>query len=487
MKPGLEFALGTAPPSQLVDQTVLLQAAEAGPTVVVLDDDPTGTQTVTALPILTRWEADDLRWAFEQGGTGFCILTNTRSLSVVDARARNASVLEAVHAAAAGRLYVIISRGDSTLRGHHVDEIDEACRTLARVGWGSVDAVLVVPAFPDAQRVTIDSIHWIFENGAWLPAGDSSFAGDATFGYSSSDLREFIAERSYGTLRADEVDRITLDEVRGDPFELVDAIASVSGGRHLVIDAADENDLRSIALAAMRAESRGRRLLYRTSPGLLRPRLAQLPQPPLSTTEVGAAVARAHPATKHGLVVVGSHVPLSSRQLGDLLAHDSSVREIMIDVPTLMRSPNPAAILARIVHYAVTVLADEDVVLSTSRERIDGVDGDDSLRIARVVSGALVTVTREVLRRAQPAFLIGKGGITSSDLATAAVGLRRATILGSLLPGMVSIWQSGDPSLDGVAATPYAVFPGNVGGDEALTQAVAAFRAGANSIGYVSR
>ncbi|QYF74001.1 four-carbon acid sugar kinase family protein [Cryobacterium sp. PAMC25264] len=480
---GLEAALAAAPRSRSVDQEELRRAAEAGPTIVVLDDDPTGTQTVTDLPILTRWEAGDLHWAFEQPGTGFCVLTNSRSLSAPDARALNASVLESVHTAAAGRPYAVISRGDSTLRGHHIDEIDEACGTLARVGWGSVDVVVVVPAFPDARRVTVDSMHWIFDGGAWLPAGESSFAADATFGYTSSDLREFTEERSHGTRPAHDVDQITLAKVRGDPLELVELIVRVSGGRHVVIDAADENDLRGIALAAMRAEARGRRLLYRSSPGLLRPRLAQERQAPLTSAAVAAAVARARPATRHGLVVVGSHVPLSSRQLAHLVANDAHVHQVVIDVPALVRGSDPAAVLGEMVQSAVEALADGDVVISTSRERVDGADGADSLRIARAVSEALVTITREVLRRARPAFLIGKGGITSSDLATAAVGLRRATILGSLLPGMVSVWQSGDAGLDGVAATPYAVFPGNVGGDDALTQAIAAFRAGANSIG----
>ena len=481
--PALETLLAAAPPSSAVDPAVVLAAAERGATVVVLDDDPTGTQTVTALPIVTRWEVDDLRWAFDQNTVGFCVLTNSRSLSAADARARNRSVIEAVHAAADGRRYVLISRGDSTLRGHHVDEIDEAVATLARVGWGDVDAVLVVPAFPDARRITVDAVHWIFDHTAWLPAGDSSFALDATFGYRASDLRAFTEERSHGALAAGQVEHIDLEQVRGDPEALLERIESITGGRHVVVDAVDENDLRRICLAALRAEERGRRLVYRTSPGLLRPRLGQSPHPPLSAAMVGAAIRRARPTTRHGLLVVGSHVPLSSRQLDHLLSTDTDVQHIVIDVPDLVHGADPAALLADLVHGTVSALSVSDVVLSTSRQRVDGTDGDDSLRIARTVSDALVSTTREVLRLAAPSFLIGKGGITSSDLATGAVGLRRATILGSLLPGMVSVWQSDDPPLADVSATPYAVFPGNVGADDALSQALAAFRAGVNSTG----
>jgi len=481
--PTLRAALASFPPSRVVERDVLRAAAVRGATVVILDDDPTGTQTVDDLPIVTAWQPSDLEWAFERASTGFCVLTNSRSLNASDARARNAEVVAAVETAAAGRPYTVISRGDSTLRGHHIEEIDEVVRSLAGVGWGEVDAVLVVPAFPDARRITVDSTHWVVDGGDYVPAAESSFARDATFGYASSDLREFTEERSAGAHPASTVERITLDVVRGDPALLVAAIEAVGDGRHIVVDAADENDLRCISLAALDAEAHGHRLLYRSSPGLLRSRLGQSPHPPLGESDVAAAVSRARAATAHGLVVVGSHVPLSTRQLSHLVAHDPGVEHLVLDVRSLLDPLGAQDAIDDTVRLASAALAHSDVVLSTSRERVDGTDGDDSLRIARAVSRAIVAVTAGILRLARPAFLIGKGGITSSDLATDAVGLRRATILGSLLPGMVSVWQSGDPTLDDVSGIPYAVFPGNVGSDDSLAQAVAAFRAGANSIG----
>ncbi|HEV7948879.1 MAG TPA: nucleotide-binding domain containing protein, partial [Glaciihabitans sp.] len=248
-------------------------------------------------------------------------------------------------------------------------------------------------------------------------------------------------------------------------------------------DALDENDLRRIALAGLAAESIGRRLLYRTSPGLLRARLGQEPHPPLEQGELRAAILRAKPATEHGLVVVGSHVPLSSRQLADLLRTDHTIEHVVLDVPSLLEPATAQRTIADLIDLATVALRTHDVVLSTSRERIDGADGDASLHIARRVSMAIVTVTAEIVRRARPSFVVGKGGITSSDLATGAIGLQRATILGSVLPGMISLWQSGDPGLSGASPTPYAVFPGNVGDDSALTRVVSAFRAAAKSTG----
>jgi uncharacterized protein len=47
--------------------------------IIVLDDDPTGTQTVADVPVLTSWTVDDLRWALCQDSAVFFVLTNTRS------------------------------------------------------------------------------------------------------------------------------------------------------------------------------------------------------------------------------------------------------------------------------------------------------------------------------------------------------------------------------------------------------------------------
>ena len=58
-----------------------LDEIRASRRLVVLDDDPTGTQCIADLPVLTRWEVPDLRWALQQPTTGFFVLTNTRSLS----------------------------------------------------------------------------------------------------------------------------------------------------------------------------------------------------------------------------------------------------------------------------------------------------------------------------------------------------------------------------------------------------------------------
>lgn len=473
--------LRRARPSRAVADDALRDAVDRGARVIILDDDPTGTQSVSGLPVVTEWRPSDLAWAFEQEGRGICVLTNTRSLEPAEARIRNAEALASVHAAAQGEPYAIISRGDSTLRGHYAHEIDVVQSSLRDNGWGAVNAVLLVPAFPDAGRITVDAVHWVQEGGVFTPAGASSFARDATFGYEASDLRDWIEEQSNGVIRAADVAVIPLALVRSGHSELVAAIMAHGAGAHVVIDAVDDNDLRCIALAAIAAEELGHKIVYRTSPGLLRARLAQPSPEALPREIVAAAIAASRPATTHGLVVVGSHVPLSSRQLAHLVSTDAGVEHLVLDVSSLLAQSDSKEVTSALVERAAQLLRGRDVVISTSRARVDGADPSESLRIAREVSSALVEVTRALLARSRPSYLIGKGGITSSDLATRGVGLTRATIRGSLLPGLISIWQGADGMT--TFSTPYAIFPGNVGTDSSLSDAVAAFRAAANSTG----
>jgi len=83
-----------------------LDEIRVGRRLVVVDDDPTGTQCVADRPVLTRWSVPDLQWAFQQPTTGFFVLTNTRSLSEADAAERNREIVQDL-AAAAQQLFLI--------------------------------------------------------------------------------------------------------------------------------------------------------------------------------------------------------------------------------------------------------------------------------------------------------------------------------------------------------------------------------------------
>jgi uncharacterized protein YgbK (DUF1537 family) len=173
---------------------------------------------------------------------------------------------------------------------------------------------------------------------------------------------------------------------------------------------------------------------------------------------------------------VGSHVGLTSRQL-DELRRRGQIAEIELDVPTLLdpaqRDEHVRAIGAR----AVQLLGDPDrtadVVIRTSRALVTGSDAQHSLAIARAVSDALVATVQHIVAAIRPAFVVAKGGITSSDTATAGLSITRAWARGTLLPGIVSLWEPVSGPAQGI---PFVVFAGNVGDDQALADVVSTLR-----------
>lgn len=427
------------------------------PRLVVLDDDPTGTQTVQDVPVLTSWSADDLAWGLGQGRPGCFVLTNTRSLTPGAAASRVREVAEAALAAAGTTELAFVSRSDSTLRGHFPLETDVLAGVL-RTHGRPAGGLLLAPGYVDAGRITLDGVHWIADVDGLTPVGDSEFALDATFGYRSSRLADWVAEKRGGQAPVVEVPLAT---VRAG-LEPLRAAMAAAGGAVLVPDAVTDDDLRAVVLAQLELESTGSLLLVRSGPSYVRARLGQAAQRPIPDDRLARLVGHG----VAGLVVVGSHVGRTTRQLERLRAR-VPLTEVELDVARVVEDADAAVAAAR-----EAVLAAEDgalVVLSTSRTRVTGDDGEASLAIARAVSASLVAVVSEVVQRRRPAFVVAKGGITSSDVATEALGIRRAWARGTLLPGIVSLWE---PVQGPAAGLPYVVFAGNVGDDDALAAVV---------------
>jgi len=451
---------------------VAASVAAAPRVLVVLDDDPTGTQSVSGLPVLLRWEESDFRWAFApragRAPAAVYVLTNTRSLDAAEAEARNReAVTHALAAAAAtGTTLGFVSRSDSTLRGHYPLEPDVIAATLhERIGQ-TVDGVVIVPAFPDAGRITIGGVHYVRTKGALTPVGETEFARDATFGYVHSDLAGYVEEKSAGRFTAADVIVLDLNTVRGPSEGIADALAAATDSTPIVVDIVTENDLRSLALGLAEAESRGKRLLYRVGPPFVRARIGQDEHGELSGDE---AFAGTSPAAGGGLIVVGSHVGVTTRQLEVLTGEHHSARIVELQVEALLDESLARDHVAAAAAAVVAGLADADVILHTSRLLVKTGDPAESLRIARTVSTAIVDVVRQTLEARPPRFVIAKGGITASDVAARGLGIRHAMVRGPMLPGIVSLWEPMDGPAQGI---PYVVFAGNVGDERSLLDVV---------------
>jgi uncharacterized protein YgbK (DUF1537 family) len=466
--------------SDLTAEVVAAAAADAR-RLVVLDDDPTGTQSVADVPIITEWREPDLRWALRQPVGGFYVLTNTRSLGPARAAARNREVLTALASVATelGVPVALVSRSDSTLRGHFPLETDVLGEELAARFGQPVDGVLLIPAYIDAGRITVDSGHWVRTPDGFIPAGASEFAADVAFGYAASDLRAFVEEKSDGRWPRATVARLTLEDLRTAGVEHVTRrLSNLRGGQPMVVDAACDEDLRIVALAAMRAEQRGKTFVYRTGPSFVRNRLGQRAHPPLSddalAAMIGARVTGAgRTRARGGLVLVGSYVGLTTVQLLQLAGLEL-LTELELDVLALLVANDPISLVESLAARAARALEEGDVVVRTSRA-VARDPSESSLTTHARVSDALVETVRAITARVTPRWIVVKGGITSSDVATRGLGIRRAWARGTLLEGIVSLWQ---PAAG--VTPPYVVFAGNVGDDGALRRVVQRLRIAAD-------
>jgi uncharacterized protein YgbK (DUF1537 family) len=469
-------------PARLVADSVAASSEVSPRVLVVLDDDPTGTQSVANLPVLTRWEVADFDWAFAYEVNGqrqraVYVLTNTRSLDPAEAAARNEEVVRNALAAAASADPALrlsfVSRSDSTLRGHYPLEPDVIAATVTAVNGETTDGVVIVPAFPDAGRVTIGGVHYMRgtgdDAGKLTPVAETEFAKDASFGFANSEMAKYVEEKSQGRFPADSVIVLDLDIIRAstDPNisakAIADAIDAATDSTPIVADIVTENDLRALSLGLEEAERRGKKLLYRVGPPFVRARIGQEIRTELSGEE---AYAGNTPSEAGGLIVVGSHVGVTTRQLKVLTEQHSAARIVEIDVEKLL-GEDADSHLDQTVDTVVDALHGGDVIVHTSRLLIKTDDAAESLRIARTVSAAVVAVVNRTLKTFPPRFVIAKGGITSSDVAAHGLEIRHGIVRGPMLPGIVSLWEPVDGPAKGI---PYIVFAGNVGDDESLAQ-----------------
>ena len=266
-------------------------------------------------------------------------------------------------------------------------------------------------------------------------------------------------------MTAADVATISLADLRtAGPERVTQQLLALPKGAVCVVNAAGYRDVEVFVAGLLAAEAKGKRYLYRTAASFVRVRAGLAPRPLLTADEMTAAGA----GENGGLLIVGSYVPKSTQQLNALL-RTARVRHVELDVPSLLAANSRAQEIDRATRLVDQAIGQgEDVALATSRELITGADAEANLTIGQSVSDALVAVANGVMH--QPRFLLAKGGITASDIATAALNVTRAQVLGQILPG-VPVWRLGSESR--YPGMPYIVFPGNVGDDDALNRSLA--------------
>jgi uncharacterized protein YgbK (DUF1537 family) len=429
--------------------------------IIVLDDDPTGSQTVHSCLLLTRWDVATLKQGLQDDAPLFFVLTNTRGMSADQAAAVTREVcinlkqaLDELTRAGTPINPLLVSRSDSTLRGHYPVETDIIAEQL-----GPFDAHFLVPAFFEGGRITRDSVHYLMVNGAPVPVHETEFARDSVFGYSHSYLPDYVEEKTGGRIRAEQVERFLLDDVRGDSLQ---RLMGLQGNVCCAVDGETQDDLNHFCRQLMSAAAQGKRFLFRSGASLLTA-LAQLPAQPV-------AAAAMHSYTRGGragAVLVGSHVSKTTQQLQELLKMPG-VAAIEIDVERI--ESQRETLLAAISDQAAQLHADGVTpVIFTSRTEKTFADQATRLAFGATVSAFLMDVVRGL--PATLGFLISKGGITSNDVLSSALALRTSRVLGQILPGCSVVRCP--PDHPRFADLPVVIFPGNVGDEHAVARAYA--------------
>jgi uncharacterized protein YgbK (DUF1537 family) len=272
-----------------------------------------------------------------------------------------------------------------------------------------------------------------------------------------------VSEKYQGKIPPDEVESISIEDLRvGGPEVTQAKLMGFHDGQICIVNAASYRDLEVFVLALLGAEAHGKHFLYRTAASFVRIRGGIQPQPLLVGKDFAPYIGKGP-----GLIVAGSYIQKSTAQIV-AVRQLAGVESIEVQVPELLAEGSRQSEIAR-VEAAINDQLQEgkDTLVYTSRTLMTGSTKDGSLSIGRMVSNALVEIVRRL--KEKPGWMIAKGGITSSDIATRGLNMRRALVLGQAIPG-VPVWLTGPESRwPGLV---YVVFPGNVGNQNAIVEMV---------------
>ena len=450
-----------------MDQLLQKEISANQKKIVVLDDDPTGVQTVHDISVYTDWTKDSIRQGFQEKNNLFYILTNSRGFTQDETTLAHNEIAANVDAVAKelGKEYIFISRSDSTLRGHYPLETEILRANYEKNTGCIIDGEILCPFFKEGGRFTIDDVHYVRYGNELIPANETEFAKDKTFGYRAATMPEYVEEKTKGAYPARNVVCISLDEIHRMAIdEIEQKLLHVQGFNKIIVNAVDYADLKVFCIALYRAMAKGKVFMFRTAAAIVKVMGGISDQPLL---ERGQMV-RAN-ELHGGIIVVGSHTEKTTRQL-EALKQLSDIRFVELDATKVTEAGGLEKEVERCLALEEAWIRDgKTVCCYTSRALITADTGnkEDELRLSVRISDAVQSLVGGL--SVIPKFVIAKGGITSSDVGTKALGVKRANVLGQIEPG-IPVWQTGAESK--FPGIPYVIFPGNVGEDTTLRYAV---------------
>ncbi len=434
---------------------------------VVLDDDPTGVQTVHDISVYTDWTVESMKKGFMDDNKVFYILTNSRGMTEAETTKIHHEIIDAVAQAAAetGKNYQFISRSDSTLRGHYPLETELLKEGVEKSGK-TVDGEVLFPFFKEGGRFTIDNTHYVKYGDELVPAAQTEFAKDKTFGYTHSSIPEYVEEKTKGAYKAENVTCIALEDLRALNIDrITEQLTNVKDFNKVCVNAIDYCDVKAFCIALYRAMAAGKSFMFRTAAGFVKVVGGVTDIPLLTRKEMVVKE-----TDNGGIVVVGSHTAKTTAQLEELLKLENVVpvefkSSLVLDGDEAFYNE-----VKRCVAEEEKIIASGKTAVCFTERKLLTVENDTKesalIRSVKISDGVQRLVGDLSIT---PAFVIAKGGITSSDVGTKALKVKCANVMGQIKPG-IPVWQTGSESR--FPQTPYVIFPGNVGEVTTLREAV---------------
>ena len=457
--------LPTVPDEMVVNELLAKELQDFNKKIIVLDDDPTGVQTVHGISVYTDWSAESIEAGFAEENSMFFILTNSRGFTAAETEQAHKEIANVIQHTAEkqNKEFIIISRGDSTLRGHYPLETEVLKETVEAQSDMQFDGEVIMPFFKEGGRFTINNIHYVQDEHALVPAGETEFAKDRTFGYKSSHLGEWAEEKSNGAFKAEDAVYLSLESIRDlDIDGLVSQLMAVKDFNKIIVNAVEYVDAKVVVIALIRALKAGKHFMFRSAAALTKI-IGGVSDKALLTKE---ELMKDH-SDHGGLIMIGSHVKKTTEQF-EALQTCNFIEFIEFDVHLVLYPDKFEAEIQRIIETSEQLIRKgQTVAVYTKRERLDLGENkkEEELKLSVKISDAVTSIVKRL--EVRPSFIIAKGGITSSDIGTNGLSVKRATVAGQIKPG-IPVWLTGSESkFPGIA---YVIFPGNVGSRTTLKE-----------------
>lgn len=452
---------------KVVDELLAKELLELNKKIIVLDDDPTGVQTIHDISVYTDWSKESIEKGFVEENSMFFILTNSRGFTAVETEKAHKEIALNITEVAKklNKDFIVISRSDSTLRGHYPLETKVLKETIEANSEVKYNGEVLMPFFKEGGRFTVENVHYVQYDEYLVPAGETEFAKDRTFGYTKSQLGEYIEEKTNGEFKASNTTYISLQDIRNLAIDsITEQLLKVDNFNKVAVNAVDYVDVKIVTIALIRAIKAGKNFMYRSAAALTKVIGGVSDKGLLTRDELIK-----EETNNGGLIVVGSHVQKTTEQLEELKKVDF-IEFIEFNCHLVLEPEKFTAEVDSIIERCENLISSgKTVAVYTRRERLDLGEGkkEEELKLSVKISDAVTSIVTRL--KVRPNYVVAKGGITSSDVGTKGLQVKRATVAGQIKPG-IPVWRTGAESkYPGIS---YVIFPGNVGTKTTLREAV---------------